>query len=218
MSSSKLYQDPSRNQSEPAPLKPAIVSSSSSLSSAGHNDDEATVAADARKQQQILIKQRSQSSFHLPSDAPIPRLCRVRAYEEQLGFTVAGSKANRGVFKVNDISANSPAAHAGLHNDDYIIEISGVNVESMSYQDVIALIKNKKQQDDLQLLVADRQTIQWYKNQKIPISSQVIPKMLYIETLLKEELQPSNSQSFDQDISMDNSPNFNNSDYRTQYQ
>ena len=138
----------------------------------------------------IALRKRSQSSFTLPRDAPIPRLCRVRAYENQLGFTVAGSKANRGIFKVNDVSPNSPAAHSGLQNDDFIVEISGVNVESMTYNEVVTLIKAKKQEDDLQLLVADRATIQWYKSQKIPISSQVVPKMQYIETLLKEELQP----------------------------
>jgi hypothetical protein len=123
MSSSKLQQDPVktsststsyRNQSEPpAPLgKPAIVSSSSSLSinsieqSQSQSQHSPSLSHthhhhQQQQQQQInLVKQRSQSSFTLPRDAPIPRLCRVRAYEDQLGFTVAGSKANRGVFKV----------------------------------------------------------------------------------------------------------------------
>ena len=115
MSSSKLQQDPVkttstsyRNQSEPpAPLgKPAIVSSSSSLSinsieQQQQQQHSPSLSHTHQQQQQInLVKQRSQSSFTLPRDAPIPRLCRVRAYEDQLGFTVAGSKANRGVFKV----------------------------------------------------------------------------------------------------------------------
>jgi hypothetical protein len=125
MSSSKLQQDPvktssstststsHRNQSEPpAPLgKTAIVSSSSSLSINSIEQSQSqsqhspslshTHHHQQHQQQQInLVKQRSQSSFTLPRDAPIPRLCRVRAYEDQLGFTVAGSKANRGVFKV----------------------------------------------------------------------------------------------------------------------
>jgi hypothetical protein len=122
MSSSKLQQDPvktsststssHRNQSEPpAPLgKPAIVSSSSSLSINSIEQSQSQHSPSLshthhhhhqQQQQQInLVKQRSQSSFTLPRDAPIPRLCRVRAYEDQLGFTVAGSKANRGVFKV----------------------------------------------------------------------------------------------------------------------
>lgn len=86
------------------------------------------------------------------------------------------------------MSPNSPAAHSGLQNDDYIIEISGQNVQNMQYSEVVEFIKTKKQEDDLQLLVADRQTIDWYKNKKLPIASQVVPKMQYIETLLKEEL------------------------------
>jgi C-terminal processing protease CtpA/Prc len=135
------------------------------------------------------ISRRSNSSFNIPRDAPIPRLCRVRPYEEQLGFIVAGSKSHKGVFKVNDVQRNSPAEHSGLQNDDYIIEISGVNVESMTYDEVIDLIRAKKNEDDLQLLVADRGTINWYRSRKIPISSNLVPKMKYIETLLKEELQ-----------------------------
>ena len=136
----------------------------------------------------------------MPRDAPIPRLCRVRAYEDQLGFIVAGSKQHNGVFRIDDVKPNSPAAHSGLLNDDYLIEISGVNVESMTYNEVIDYIKERKQEDDLQLLVADKATIQWYKAKKIPISSQIVPKMQYIETLLKEELQAdlseqSNSES-----------------------
>ena len=96
---------------------------------------------------------------------------------------------------MNDVSPNSPAAHAGLHNEDYIIEISGVNVETMTYADVVDFIKQKKADDDLQLLVADRGTIQWYKNQRIPISSQLVPKMQYIETLLNEELVNNNNNN-----------------------
>lgn len=99
------------------------------------------------------------------------------------------------------MSQNSPAAHAGLQNDDYIIEISGVNVENMQYSDVVDFIKQKKQEDDLQLLVADRQTLLWYKAKKLPIASQVVPKMQYIETLLKDELDRDAAQDADRSTS-----------------
>lgn len=56
------------------------------------------------QQQSSPISRRSSSSYTLPPDAPIPRLCRVRAYEQQLGFTIAGSKANKGVFKVKHLN------------------------------------------------------------------------------------------------------------------
>ena len=211
-----------RNQSEPAPLKTTTaIASSSSSSLVVQQQQQQTAAAQSGlessssssfitptpTQGQItknVTKQRSQSSFTLPRDAPIPRLCRVRAYEEQLGFTVAGSKANRGVFKVNDVSPNSPAAHSGLQNEDYIIEISGVNVESMSYVEVVDFIKSKKAQDDLQLLVADRLTIQWYRNQKIPIASQLVPKMQYIETLLHEDIPADQNENENENDNQDN--------------
>lgn len=188
MSSSRLQQDLPRDvevnkQAEPSPkVRPRNQSEPSIL--VEDQTDASKVAPTSTP-----LSKRSASSFSLPRDAPIPRLCRVRAYEDQLGFTVAGSKSNRGVFKVNDVAPNSPAAHSGLMNEDQIIEISGVNVESMTYNEVIDYIKERKLEDDLQLLVADRATYQWYKSKKIPISSQIVPKMQYIETLLKEELQ-----------------------------
>lgn len=90
--------------------------------------------------------------------------------------------------QISDVTPKSPADNAGLKNDDYIIEISGQNVQNMQYSEVVEFIKAKKQEDDLQLLVADRQTLDWYKNKKLPIASQVVPKMQYIETLIKEDL------------------------------
>ena len=125
----------------------------------------------------------------LPKDAPVPRLCRIRAYEKTLGFIVAGSKTKTGVFKITEITPNSPAYNSGLRNDDYIIEVSGVTVEKLKYEEVVELIKEKKEQDDLQLLVADRKTLEWYKSRDADISSRFMPKLTYIETLLQEELQ-----------------------------
>jgi len=190
MSSSRLQQDLPRDEIkvEPSPKqRPRNQSEPSVLTN--KNEDNSFSEPHKSGPTSTPLSQRSKSSFNLPRDAPIPRLCRVRAYEEQLGFTVAGSKTNRGVFKVNDVTPNSPAAHSGLINDDQIIEISGVNVTSMTYNEVIDYIKERKQEDDLQLLVADKPTVLWYAAKKIPISSQIVPKMQYIETLLKEELQ-----------------------------
>lgn len=168
-----------RNQSEPAPA--GVIQQLQTST-----DLNKSVTSDTF--QSSPISRRSSSSYTLPPDAPIPRLCRVRAYENQLGFTIAGSRSNRGVFKISDITPNSPAAHSGLQNDDYIIEISGMNVESKDYSQVVDYIKAKKEEDDLQLLVADRATLLWYKSKRIPISSQIVPKMQYIETLLKDEI------------------------------
>ena len=179
MNSSKLQiaetqQQPStrpRNQSEPAPLDRVNVP----MTNTGVTSSPA-------------LSKRSASLYNLPADAPIPRLCRVKAYEPNLGFIVLGSKQHEGTFKINEIVPNSPAAHSGLQNQDIIIEVTGVNVLNMKYEEVVDLIKAKKNEDDLQLLVVDKQTLEWYKSKKIPISSQNVPKMQYIETLLRNEL------------------------------
>jgi len=172
-----------RNHSEPATIQ------QQQEHSASFNDiQNATLPRQQNPTTVTPLSTRSRSSMTISRDAPVPRLCRVRAYEEQLGFTVSGSKTTKGIFKVNDVTTNSPAAHSGLLNGDYIIEISGRPVESMDYGDVVTFIKEKKQEDDLQLLVADSHTLNWYKQKKIHISSQIVPKMQYIETLLKEDL------------------------------
>ena len=176
---SSTIEKKTRNQSEPAPIQ-----KSEELISQQEEDYSRTTPKKSHS-----LSKRSQSSFNIPHDAPVPRLCRVRAYEENLGFTVSGSKSNKGVYKVNDIAPNSPAAHSGLKGDDHIIEVSGKTVDSMSYQELVEFIKAKKQEDDLQLLVADRSTLNWYKSKNLAISSQMITKMQYIETLLKDELQ-----------------------------
>ncbi|CAM6001850.1 unnamed protein product [Sphagnum balticum] len=186
MNSSKIQMPPSapslpgrdrqRNSSEP-PKKDNL---SQIIQPADSTDGHATTSSP--------LSRRSASSYHLPNDAPIPRLCRVKAYEEQLGFIVIGAKQYPGTYKISDIVPKSPADNSGLKNQDIIIEVSGVNVLNMKYQEVIGLIKEKKQEDELQLLVVDKPTLEWYKARKIPISSQIVPKMQYIETLLKSEL------------------------------
>lgn len=121
---------------------------------------------------------------------PVPRLCRIRATEPSLGFQVSGSKSNRGVFKVTDIVPKSPADDSGLKNEDYIIEVSGVNVESMDYAELVKFIKEKKSEDDLQLLVVDRKALDWYRQKKLAISSNsIFQKVQYIETIYPDEMQ-----------------------------
>ena len=122
------------------------------------------------------------------SAEPVPRLCRVRAYESTLGFVVLASKKKLGVFKVSEIVPNSSAYHSGLRNGDFVIEINGINVQSMSYQDLIKLIKAKKEDDNLQMLVADETTLEWYSKRNTPINSSMVKKITYIETILQEEM------------------------------
>lgn len=129
------------------------------------------------------------ASFKLPRDAPAPRLCRVRVYESDLGFDVLQSKKTPGLFKVGQIVPNSAAYLSGLRDGDIIIEINGTNVQSMNDEELSKLMNSKKEKDDLQMLVVDQNTLSWYRDRDIPISSRLVPKLTYIETILKEEME-----------------------------
>jgi C-terminal processing protease CtpA/Prc len=132
----------------------------------------------------------NEPSLRFDADAPVPRLCILRAYESNLGFLVLGSKTKLGVFKVGDIVPNSSAYYSGLRNGDFIIEINGKNVQSMIYEDLISLIRSKKEEDNLQMLVADKNTLEWYKDRETTISRSMVPN--YVESLLHEKIYSDN--------------------------
>jgi hypothetical protein len=64
----------------------------------------------------------------------------------------------------------------------------------MSYDEVKKLIQAKKDCDDLQLLVADKKTLEWYQNNGEPLRSRM-PKLTYIETLFNDDMQYALSDS-----------------------
>jgi hypothetical protein len=72
-----------------------------------------------------------------------------------------------------------------------------VNVETMSYDEIKNLIRIKKDDDDLQLLVADKKTLDWYQDHDEQIKSRIIPKLTYIETLFNDEMKYALSDSND---------------------
>lgn len=116
--------------------------------------------------------QDSGSVHSIPIDALPVRYCKIRTSkrpDEKVGFTLAGSKLNPGVHKVINLVRNSPAAASGLRDEDYLIEVSGVPVQHMNYFDVIDLIREKKIEDDLELMVADAATAQSYKSKAQPM-------------------------------------------------
>ena len=113
------------------------------------------------------------SVLYSNSDEFKPRLCKLISNEE-LGFYILGSRTRVGVFKVSEIVPNSPAEYSGLKNGDFIIEVNNKSVNGMSYQELVSFIKAKKEENNLQILVADKNTMSWYKEKNIPISSSMI--------------------------------------------
>ena len=123
-----------------------------------------------------------------PIDEPIPTLCRIPFLEENMNFSVSGLNNKGSDFKINYASSNSLVFNSGLQNDDYLSEICGENIKNMDYEELIKFIMLKKNEDDLQMLVANRVTIEWYKARTIPIFSRYLPKIKYIELLYNQEI------------------------------
>ena len=119
-------------------------------------------------------------------------MCKIKTDGEDLGFTIAASKHNPGVFKILDVQPNSSADNAGLKNNDFVFEISGKSVESMKFEDVLELVKTRKKDQNLELLVADSSTAKWYSERNTPISSLRLPRVQFIQVLTKNDINDTN--------------------------
>jgi C-terminal processing protease CtpA/Prc len=77
----------------------------------------------------------------------------VGANSRDLGFTIGRLESKPGIYRVAAVEPNSAAHAAGLRENDYIIEIAGQNVRILPYEEIVNLIKAKKEENDMELLV-----------------------------------------------------------------
>ncbi|XP_052226478.1 Na(+)/H(+) exchange regulatory cofactor NHE-RF1-like isoform X2 [Dreissena polymorpha] len=99
-----------------------------------------------------------------------PRLCHIIKWPDfnGYGFNLHAEKEQGGQY-IGKIDANSPAEEAGLKENDRIVEVNNVNIESESHGQVISRIKAGG--DETKLLVVDREADNYYKSKGIPVSS-----------------------------------------------
>lgn len=121
----------------------------------------------------------------LPDEAPVdvtqevsveqPRLCQIETNPGQkLGFSLTGARDTyKGVFKIKHIKEDSAANRAGLLENDFILEVSGQSIAELTYDETMALIKQKQTENDLSLLVASRAL--WYRLHEI-VPKVALPK------------------------------------------
>lgn len=106
---------------------------------------------------------------------PLPRLVHVKDF--RLAPLIFSSTVNRGPFRVQNIEEDS-AAQAGLLEGDYLIEVSGNNVESMEYAELVSIINEKQLDDQLQVLVVDKDTLVYYNSKNIPVTGDLLKKRI----------------------------------------
>ncbi|UJR14959.1 hypothetical protein I4U23_001938 [Adineta vaga] len=80
------------------------------------------------------------------------RFCRLNTEPGQtFGFELA-QEDNKHIIR--NVKPESPAARAGLHNEDRLIEVNDENITNRPHRDVVALIKNASNNGVVRLLIS----------------------------------------------------------------
>lgn len=67
------------------------------------------------------------------------------------------------------VQSQEAAGRAGVENNDFLVEVNGVNVTSESYDKVVARIQSSG--DTLTLLVCSKDAYRYFQGQNIPITA-----------------------------------------------
>ncbi|NXM03138.1 NHRF3 protein, partial [Tyrannus savana] len=97
-----------------------------------------------------------------------PRICKMVKGSGGFGFSLNMIKHKPGLF-ISEVRNDGPADRAGVQNNDFLVEVNGVNVTSESYDKVVARIQNGG--DRLTLLVCSKDAYRYFQGQNIPITA-----------------------------------------------
>lgn len=172
---------PSSAHQQPSPA------GSSSSSSAGvsepvvavaTNATSTLVAAVASPTTSVSSSKSKSSSSSSSSNEPKARLCHLKKWPhfQGYGFNLHAERSRQGQH-IGKVDPNSPAESAGLREGDRIIEVNYVNISNENHQQVVKRIRsgleydNVTHDDEVLLLVVDRQADEWFKSQGVIVRS-----------------------------------------------
>ncbi|VDD81912.1 unnamed protein product [Mesocestoides corti] len=103
---------------------------------------------------------------------PHPRLCCLRIDEEYsgFGFSLVATKNETGQF-IDEVRSGSPAARAGLKDGDFVVEVNGENILSLSHSEVVELIR--KNPNEVSFLVLDPVSRRHYDECSVVVHGQL---------------------------------------------
>jgi len=87
---------------------------------------------------------------------------------------------------VSNVIKNSPASICGLRDGDRIIEVNGINIQTLTYETILNKIKLHMEDENLELLVLDKKSARWYRRRKYPITSKTLPTIVHIEPIINQ--------------------------------
>ncbi|NWV34758.1 NHRF3 protein, partial [Grantiella picta] len=97
-----------------------------------------------------------------------PRICKMVKGPNGFGFSLNMIKNKPGLF-ITEVQTQGPAGRAGVENNDFLVEVNGVNVTNESYDKVVARIQSSG--DRLTLLVCSKDAYRYFQGQNIPITA-----------------------------------------------
>ncbi|NXW45728.1 NHRF3 protein, partial [Nyctiprogne leucopyga] len=97
-----------------------------------------------------------------------PRICKIVKGPNGFGFSLNMIKNKPGQF-ISEVQKHGPADTAGVENNDFLVEVNGVNVINESYDKVVARIQDSG--DRLTLLVCSKDAYKYFQSQNIPITA-----------------------------------------------
>uniref|UniRef100_A0A8C2G1Y7 Na(+)/H(+) exchange regulatory cofactor NHE-RF n=1 Tax=Cyprinus carpio TaxID=7962 RepID=A0A8C2G1Y7_CYPCA len=160
-----------------------------------------------RKPPSRAPKKEAQASSRDPSEL-LPRLCHLVRSEMGYGFNLHSERSRPGQY-IRALDPGSPADRAGLKPQDRLIEVNGVNIESMRHAEVVAFIKNGG--NETRLLVVDPDTDEHFK--KIGITPTSIHVKDFDESITNGSSSPhvngtSSRSTYSEGSSQDNNTQF----------
>uniref|UniRef100_A0A8C9G150 PDZ domain-containing protein n=1 Tax=Pavo cristatus TaxID=9049 RepID=A0A8C9G150_PAVCR len=89
-----------------------------------------------------------------------PRLIELQKGKSGYGFYLR-MEQNSGDHVIKDVDSKSPAAKAGLKDDDILVAVNGERVDALDHESVVGKIKQSEEKTTL--LVVDKETDAMYK-------------------------------------------------------
>ncbi|CAF1264782.1 unnamed protein product [Rotaria magnacalcarata] len=133
-------------------------------------------------------------------EVPTARLCRIQEFQSSsfYGFFLCGDPKKLGRIFIADVRKNSSAALCGLRDGDQIIEVNGTNIQTLTYETILNMIKIHMEHRDLELLVLDKKSFRWYRERNYPMTLQTLPTIVHIEPIINDiNSEIKSSQAFD---------------------
>lgn len=85
---------------------------------------------------------------------------------------------------ISEVRKNSSAALCGLRDGDQIIEVNGTNIQELTYETILDMIKRHMELHDLELLVLDKKSFRWYRQRNYPMALHTLPTVVQIEPII----------------------------------